>query len=103
MTKNGIEYDLSVTPWIASIDYKKLNITYCFSSELYLKKFIKIVSRETNVIKGIKINIATLDDLCNYISIEKRGFRIETQEDYKVPKVFNKKEELNILTIFEFQ
>lgn len=85
MTRNGIEYNLNITPYIYEINYDDIIITYRFSSETYLKKF-EDYKKDLNYIKreqikhykkyGFKFYIEHLEDLKNYNSIEKRGFNI---------------------------
>jgi hypothetical protein len=109
MTKDGIEYDFRVSPYVIDIPYKKGHISYIFSSEMYKEKFLNhMISRkpvfEKRFLKrGVKLNMSAIDDLLTYIDIEKRGFRIEILEDFcGTVKVFERKEDLNLKILFEF-
>lgn len=78
MTKDGIEYDFTKTPYIVTIGYENLILDYRFSSLLYLNKFSK--QHEENVIKDNKANfyadLTLITDIKSYNKIEKRGFYI---------------------------
>lgn len=88
LTRNGIAYNLKLSPYEVKIKYDKdTYIKYKFSSNLYKENF-------ENKLKDNRVNISTslskrfgfiiinekLCDLKLYSSIEKRGFLIETKE-----------------------
>ena len=88
LTRNGIAYNLKLSPYEVTIKYDKNDyILYKFSSNLYKENF-------ENKLKENRVNISTslskrfgfiiinekLSDLKLYSSIEKRGFLIETKE-----------------------
>ena len=88
LTRNGIAYNLKLSPYEVKIKYDKDSyIKYKFSSNLYKENF-------ENKLKENRVNISTslskrfgfiiinekLSDLKLYSSIEKRGFLIETKE-----------------------
>ena len=89
LTRNGIAYNLKLSPYEVKIKYDKDSyIRYKFSSNLYKENF-------ENKLKDNRVNISTslskrfgfiivnekLCDLKLYSSIEKRGFLIETKEE----------------------
>ena len=85
MTKNGIEMNLHLTPWVYSQVYPNgQTVVYCFSSELYRNKFIERQEHNRDQINGSlsnRFNIIfeniILCDLVLYKRIEKRGFLIQ--------------------------
>lgn len=90
LTRNGISYNLRLSPYEHLIKYPNgENIKYKFSSLLYKDKFIEkidgnreTISRSLSKRFGINISNDVLCDLKLYSSIEKRGFLIETKEGY---------------------
>lgn len=91
MTKDGIEYDLNVTPWIVEKKYNGCILTYKFSSELYKNKFA-ILSSITEVEKsmkklGISYDMTLAKDIKLYSAIEKRGFQIVTSHLTSINKL----------------
>lgn len=81
LTRNNIAYDLNISPHKINMVYEKHNITYVFSSELYVKKFFEKVENNRNNINeslsnrfGFNILNELLCDIKLYITIEKRGF-----------------------------
>ena len=88
LTRNGIAYNLSLSPYKLNIEYGKNDyITFKFSSDLYKDKFLNKlqenrVSINESLSKRFGFNILNekLCDLKLYSSIEKRGFYIETKE-----------------------
>lgn len=95
ITRNNIVLDLNISPYYEKINYyrggkfkitdieESNNITFVFSSELYLKKFIeKLHVNRTKINEslstrfGINIKCDVIADLRLYKSIEKRGFLI---------------------------
>jgi len=83
MTKDGIEYDFTKTPYIVTIGYGTLILAYRFSSLLYLNKFSK--QHEENIVKDNKSNfyadLTLITDIKAYNKIEKRGFYILKNEE----------------------
>lgn len=90
LTRNGIAYNLKLSPYEHIIDYPNGEvIKFKFSSLLYKENFIKKVTDNRKKISqslsnrfGIDISNDILCDLKLYSSIEKRGFLIETKEGY---------------------
>lgn len=87
LTRNGISYNLKTSPYKESINYNGEKITYKFSSNMYQEKFINKIKDNRITINnslskrfGFKIENNVLCDLKLYLSIEKRGFLIETKE-----------------------
>lgn len=88
LTRNGIAYNLSLSPYKLTVKYDKDDyITFKFSSQLYKDNFenkLKL-NRDTinsSLSKRFGFNIVNdkLSDLKLYSSIEKRGFLIESKE-----------------------
>lgn len=77
-TKRGIYHNLYESKYVAS----NSDVTFYFSSRLYLNKFIERYSGERikfkNKIKPINtnLNMDILSDINLYKEIEKRGFRV---------------------------
>lgn len=90
LTRNGIAYNLKLSPYEHIIDYPNgESVKYKFSSQLYRENFINKVKGNREKISqslsnrfGIDISNDVLCDLKLYSSIEKRGFLIETKEGY---------------------
>lgn len=90
LTRNGIAYNLRLSPYEHTMNYSNgESIRYKFSSLLYKDKFIgKIETNRENINAslskrfGLGISNEILCDLKLYSSIEKRGFLIETKEGY---------------------
>ena len=88
LTRNGIAYNLNLSPYEVKIKYDKNDyIKYKFSSNLYKENFEnKLKSNRENINNslskrfGFIIVNEKLCDLKLYSSIEKRGFLIETKE-----------------------
>lgn len=79
LTKNGICYNLSVSPYRYTVDY----ITFVFSSKSHLNKFkSKIQENRENINFSLSnrfnvyIDVAELSDVILYRKIETRGFLI---------------------------
>lgn len=84
LTRNGIAYDLTISPYCKTINYDNGDkVTFIFSSERYQIKFgdqiddhrEKIHQSLTNRF-GFTIKNELLSDLKLYTTIEKRGFLI---------------------------
>lgn len=88
LTRNGIAYNLKLSPYKITLKYDQNDyITFKFSSQLYKDNFQnKIKSHRENIKNslskrfGFIIVNEKLSDLKLYSSIEKRGFLIETKE-----------------------
>lgn len=88
LTRDGICYDLNVTPWNVEIKYPDETLKYRFSSEYYLNNFRKKLENNRKKINesltkrfGIEIENNKLCDIKLYQSIEKRGFLLESKEE----------------------
>lgn len=89
MTRNGIEYDLPLSPYIYNYEDDENNVCFYFSSkynlERYKERYENYVKNEIIKFKA-KYNIATYNELYKNLSlsfmiafyrkIEKRGFYI---------------------------
>lgn len=78
-TRNGVYYNLEESTYRVEID----NITYVFSSQFHLEKFLKNVESNRKVINTSISNRFKVPIICNYIAdlalykkIENRGFLI---------------------------
>lgn len=78
-TKRGIELDLKESKFFVKI----YNMTFYFSSELYMKKFAQTVESYvvTENLKfqgkyGVNVEFKKLFAISHYKKLEKRGFRI---------------------------
>lgn len=105
MTKDGIEYNLDITPYVYNEIYGTMLITYKFSSQLYLDKFLSFICNEYSYIKddeklykkyGIKFSLKMIYDISYYSRLEKRGFQIVKNNEKK----YNNKNELQITLDF---
>ena len=87
MTKDGIEYNLDITPYVIKKSYNGCILTYKFSSEFYKNKFniLSEYATDYNLQKiGIEIDRTLETDILLYSTIEKRGFQIETSHLTKI-------------------
>lgn len=90
LTRNGIAYNLKLSPYEHVVQYSNgESIKYKFSSLLYKEKFIEKIDGNREKINeslskrfGIGMSNEVLCDLKLYSSIEKRGFLIENKEGY---------------------
>lgn len=88
LTRDGIAYDLNISPYRLEVPYEGCSLTYVFSSELYKGKFYdrflenreKIGNSLSNRF-GFQIENDMLCDIALYGNIEKRGFMILKGED----------------------
>ena len=88
LTRNGIAYNLNLSPYKTTIKYGENDyIIFKFSSKLYKDNFkTKLKDNRESINKsiskrfGFNIEFDKLCDLKLYSSIEKRGFLIETEE-----------------------
>jgi hypothetical protein len=83
LTRYGITRNLVESPYTYTMDYGYEELTFHFSSELYLSKFIeRYINNRSEVNESltnrfkIKVKCDILADLKLYSSIEKRGFYI---------------------------
>ena len=86
-TRNGIIYDLNES------DYRHTEngLTFVFSSQLYLDKFINKIQENRKYINNslskrfdVKVDVSALADVVLYGKIEKRGYLIVTNEDFNI-------------------
>nr|DAI89899.1 MAG TPA: hypothetical protein [Caudoviricetes sp.] len=80
MTRNGIVYDLKLSPYYITID----EVTFYFSSKNHLEKFTEKLTENREVINyslskrfGVNINFKILNDIVLYSKVETRGFLIK--------------------------
>ena len=86
MTKDGIEYNLTISPYIVKVKYKDIILSFMFSSELYKNKFINMraAHNERILLRLKKLTKSNLEikefnmysDITLYNMIEKRGFLV---------------------------
>jgi len=81
MTRNGIEYNLAITPYRFTSNY---GFTFCFSSQNHLSKFIEMKREHRTKINvsltnrfGFGIRLNEIADIVLYKKIENRGFLIQ--------------------------
>lgn len=89
LTRRGVCYDLSKTPYTHEEKYDKTSIKFMFSSQIYLDKFKEKLEenrRKINdsLMKRFKFHIQQdiICDLRLYYSIETRGFLISANGEY---------------------
>lgn len=87
MTRNNIEYNLEKSPFKVAID----GLTFVFSSDMHLKKFLNSVYGTNAIISeslsnrfNIFINAGILATLQAYSKIETRGFLILNEKGEKI-------------------
>ena len=90
LTRANIAYNLEKTPHKLSINYEGVEVVYHFSSNQYLTKFETRRDDNRNSIEeslfkrfGFAIKLDILADLKLYSSLEKRGFLISVNGEYK--------------------
>lgn len=91
LSRNGIAYDLTKTPYTHTIRYENGEVIYSFSSELYLNKFKdKLEEHRTKINEslskrfGMVVVNNILNDIVFYSKTEYRGFYILINgEEYK--------------------
>ena len=83
LTKYGVCYDLTQTPY----RYEWRGITYCFSSRLHMKHFVRdVTTREEWLDDSLSrrfkctCHLPILADIQLYANVETRGFHIVTDE-----------------------
>ena len=79
MSRNGIVYNLNISPYRITID----DLTFYFSSINHLEKFSEKLNENRKIIKhslsmrfGFTVNITLLADIVLYSRVETRGFLI---------------------------
>ena len=89
LTRGGVAYDLSVTPFTKKIIYASNNyLIFCFSYQLKLNKFQERLEENRDKINsslskrfGFEIVNDVLCDIKLYSSIEKRGFLLKNHKE----------------------
>lgn len=84
LSRNGIAYDLTKTPYVHTVKYEdNTMIIYSFSSDLYLNKFKDKLEEHRNKINeslskrfGMVVVNNVLNDLVLYSKTEYRGFYV---------------------------
>lgn len=83
ITRHGVCYDLTVSPFKCKIG----NLTYMFSSQKHLDKFIEKKKENRDIINysltkrfNYRVDVKQLADIVLYRKIETRGFLIVTAE-----------------------
>lgn len=86
LTRGGVAYDLTKSPFNYIIQYPDESIIYWFSSDMYRRKFENAINSNRITINnslskrfGYDIEHNKLCDLKLYATIEKRGFLIESE------------------------
>lgn len=81
LTRNGVAYNLDVSPYRYNVDYRNCRITFCFSSGFYLENFTSRLKAHREKLNkslsnrfGFNYENDVLCDIKLYTSIEKRGF-----------------------------
>jgi hypothetical protein len=101
VTKDGIEYNLDITPYSQLVEYDSMILEFKFSSKFYLKKFNKLCNSPTydkGMLKyNFEVDVTFLEDLKTYINVEKRGFQIVKNNTKKFKSI----NEMKIKTIFD--
>jgi len=100
MTKDGIEYNLNITPYVFKHYYYDLEITYKFSSQLYLDKFLEFICNDESEsvrVNCIKADLRLLKDIKAYSKIEKRGFHIVKNDEV----IFNNLNDITVIPRFD--
>ena len=87
LTKDGIARNIIETPYTYTMEYDNNTLTYHFSSELYLGKFIeKYINNRDSINESLtnrfkmEVKSDMLADIKLYSSIEKRGFYIASSK-----------------------
>lgn len=113
MTKDGIEYNMDITPYIFTQKYERFDLTFKFSSELYMNKFMLKVQANRKVkpfkmlypAHNIKLDVKIIDDVVAYERIEKRGFQVIKRENKTFynenDKKFHSLKEMKITSYYE--
>lgn len=87
LTRNGVAYDLKLSPYKLLLNYKNNDLEYVFSSQLNKDRFLNSIKPNRDKINtsltkrfNIDINADLLCDIKLYSTIEKRGFLIKTND-----------------------
>lgn len=87
LSRNGVAYNLELSPYEIILEYDHEKLKYKFSTKLNLEKFTNKLQQNRNKINeslsnrfNIQINNDQLCDIKLYSQIEKRGFYIECKE-----------------------
>jgi len=91
LTRGGVAYDLSVSPYTQEITYKDEELVFHFSSQYYKDNFLDRLGANRDAINesltkrfGFSIINNKLCDIKLYQKIEKRGFLIKnSREEFK--------------------
>lgn len=91
LTRSGVAHDLTISPHLSIVNYGKGDeLTFVFSSELYVKKFETKLEENRDKINnslsqrfGFDIKLDKLADIKLYEKTETRGFLILGKEEYK--------------------
>jgi len=90
LTRANISYNLYTTPHKQTVEYNGQKVIFYFSSELYRIKFNERMGEHRKMITdslsnrfGFTIKSDLIADLRLYSSIEKRGFLISVDGEYK--------------------
>lgn len=88
LTRSGVAYDLSISPHTVTLSYYGKDLTYVFSSRLYLDKFMeKLDSNRESINHSLSKRFGftsvnnVLCDIKLYSMIEKRGFLIKNDKE----------------------
>lgn len=88
LTRRGVCYDLSESPYTYEMNYNDNFITFYFSSEFNKERFInKLVSYRKYVNNslsnrfGVTISVDEISDIKLYSTYEKRGFFIKVNNE----------------------
>lgn len=88
LTRNGIAYDLNISPHKLEVPYEGFTLTFVFSSNLYKQNFYERFLENREKIGGslsnrfgFRIENDLLCDLKLYTMIEKRGFLVLKGEE----------------------
>lgn len=86
LTRSGVAHDLTISPYKLKVVYEESGetLTYVFSSEFYLNKFVEKAGANREKINkslsnrfGFTIENNILADIKLYLTTETRGFMIE--------------------------
>lgn len=95
LSRGGVAYDLSLSPFKVELNYKEDKITFKFSSELNVGRFENKIKEHRETINkslsnrfNIGIDIPVISDIVLYSKIEKRGFLVLINgEEYKCQNI----------------
>lgn len=88
LSRSGIAYDLTKSPYKVILSYPNDSITYTFSSKLYENIFMNKLEENRKTINdslskrfGFRVENNKLCDLKLYDKVEKRGYLIEVESE----------------------